>query len=588
MSSEKRLLLAIALSTIVIVGWSAFFQKKLAPAPEVGGPDTSRGAAAEPAKPRERRSGSDVAAAPATTSRRPAREAAPLKVPAAPVAEVSVETVAVSARISSAGGRLVSWQLKAHRVPGGTVFEELVPLRAARADAGPLSVRLSDLPEAAGWPAESSLSALAVRHDGIEQRLTGRATETVVVPRRPGADPEGELVLTQRLPAGRTLVRRLRFSPDGTRLGLTIELDGAAPEWLDLVWAPGIGLTAAEEEAIRGQATYQNIATAMVLAGRGHEGRDQKFLKQAAAKEATEQSGPTPFWAAVRNKYFAAALLPPEPAACEGVASVRGIASADGTPDGVGAALRFQLVPGARRVRIPVEVWAGPQEYRSLDAIGQRMVKVMDLGWFGWLAVPMIKVLHFLAGFVHNYGVAIIVLTVLVRGAFWFPSQWGMNQMKKLQEAKPQIDFINAQYKDDPKRKQEEMMRIYRERGVNPLGGCLPMLLQIPVFIALYSALAGAIELRGAEFIWWIRDLSAKDPIYVLPTLVGATMWLQQSITPVVGDPAQAKMMKWMSLAFAFMFFTMPSGLTLYFLAQNVIQIAQQWHTNRQTARPAH
>ncbi len=569
MTSEKRLLLAIALSTIVIVGWSALFQKKLAPATPAVTADPASGPAAPGeatggTAPRSRETGAERGstgggrAASSTTARRETARAAP----AVPVTEVKVETAAVSARFSSAGARLVSWQLKSYSPPGTTVFEELVPLRAARAAAGPLSVRLADLAEAAAWPARSSVTALTVPA---------------------GTAPAGEVTFTQALPGGRTLVRRLRFAPAGTRLDLTLELVGPAPEWLDLGWSPGIGLTASEEEAIRGQATYQNLSTAMVLSGRGSAGRDQKFLKQGAEKAAAEQTGATPFWVAVRNKYFAAILIPPDVAACEGVTAVAGLAQADGTPDGVGAALRFHLAPGATRVRIPVVVWAGPQEYRALDGMGDRLVKVMDLGWFGFLAVPMIKVLHFLAGFTHNYGVAIIVLTVLVRGAFWFPSQWGMNQMKKLQEVKPQIDFINAQYKDDPQRKQEEMMRIYKERGVNPLGGCLPMLLQIPVFIALYSALAGAIELRGAGFALWIHDLSAKDPFYVLPILVGGTMFLQQVITPVVGDPAQAKMMRYMSLAFALMFFTMPSGLTLYFLAQNVIQIAQQWHTNRQT-----
>ncbi len=587
MSSEKRLLLAIALSTIVIVGWSALVQKKVAPpapAPAPAPAESSR--AATPGSPARETALTRGSAAERRGAGASARSVA---VPAAAVSEISVETAAISARFSSAGARLVSWQLKAYRAPGTTVFEELVPLRAARAAAGPLSVRLADLPETAGWPARSSLSALAVRHDGIEQRVAGRAAETVVVPGAAGRAPAGEVVFTQALPGGRTLVRRLRFVADGAGLDLVLELDGPAPEWLEVCWAPGIGLTAAEEEAIRGQETYQNAATAMVLAGRGLPGRDQKVLKQAVAKEPAEQNGATPFWVAVRNKYFAAVLIPPEVSACEGVTGVRGLAQADGTPDGLAAALRFQLVPGARRVRIPVRVWAGPQEYRTFSAMGSRLEKVLDLGWFGFLAVPMIKVLHFLAGFTHNYGVAIIVLTILVRGAFWFPSQWGMNQMKKLQEVKPQIDFINEQYKNEPQRKQEEMMRIYRERGVNPLGGCLPMLLQIPVFIALYSALAGAVELRGAGFALWIHDLSARDPYYVLPTLVGATMFLQQVITPVVGDPAQAKMMRYMSLAFALMFFTMPSGLTLYFLAQNVIQIAQQWHTNRQTVpRPAH
>jgi len=193
-------------------------------------------------------------------------------------------------------------------------------------------------------------------------------------------------------------------------------------------------------------------------------------------------------------------------------------------------------------------------------------------------------VLNFLAGFTKNYGVAIILLTILVRLILWLPSQWGMNQMKRMQGLQPQLKFINEQFKNDPKRKQEEMMRLYRENKVNPVGGCLPIVFQIPVFFALYSVLGNAIELRGAPFAFWVTDLSVKDPYFVLPILVGGTMWLQQAMTPVMGDPQQAKMMRWMSLVFCVMFISMPSGLMLYWLAQNLMQIGQQWNTNRQVA----
>jgi len=195
-----------------------------------------------------------------------------------------------------------------------------------------------------------------------------------------------------------------------------------------------------------------------------------------------------------------------------------------------------------------------------------------------------LKTLKFFARFVHNYGVAIILLTVLVKLILWFPSQWGMDQMKRIKDIQPQIKFVTEKFKDEPQRKQEEMMRLYREYKVNPLGGCLPILLQIPVFFALWSALNSAIELRGAPFALWIHDLSSKDPFYIMPALVGVTMWIQQAMTPVAGDPSQAKMMRWMSLVFVVMFATMPSGLMVYWLTQNVIQIAQQWYTNKSTA----
>lgn len=599
LNSEQRLLLAIVLSTIVIVGYT-YLAPRLLPRPVQPAPVAEPAPGAEPSSPGP--SGfsrsSENPAAPASGARLSAKERrraerrAVALAPAKPasktarVAEIVVETSSVIARLSPDGGRITSWQLKRYRATGTTVFEDLVGLKASKVPAGPLSVRLSDFPDSAGSAAAASLARLKVGSEGIEQRLPGRAGETVVIPA--GVPPSsGELVFTSLLPGGRTLVKRLRIPASGYEIGIEIELDGPPPESLDLVWAPGIGLAPDEEEALGRPSTYQNVATAIVLSGQGLESGKQDLIRQSDAKKPAEKTGGWPFWVAVRNRYFVAAFVPPQPSGCEGVKAVTGAAATDGAPHGTSAALRFTLDPDAPRVRIPLTAYIGPQEYGTLKAAGPRLEKVLDLGFFGWIALPMLQTLKFLAKFSGNYGVAIILLTLIVRGLLWWPSQWGLNQMKRMQTVKPQMDFINEQFKSDPKRKQEELMRLYREQKINPVGGCLPLLLQIPIFFALYSALSNAIELRGAPFAFWIQDLSAKDPIYVLPVLVGATMFIQQLITPVVGDPQQAKMMRWMSIAFAFMFISMPSGLMIYWLAQNLFQIAQQWRTNRMTARAA-
>jgi len=572
LDNEKRLWMALGLSTLVIIGWSWWMQKTL-PVPP---PPTATSAAPEAAAFAAGEKQDARAARHARGRQVPVLQSAPA--PSAMAGEdISIETDSVVARMSTAGGRLLSWRLKAYRATGATVYEELIPLKVLRAAEGPLTVRLADDPGAATAPATASLASLTVSPGELHQRLPGRGRETAVVPLPSGRPATGELVLTQRLARGRTLIRRLTIPASGYELGLELELTGPAPAALDVAWRPGIGLSPDEEEYLRLPATYQNISQAVVMS-------HSEKLKQGDAKQPAEKDAEAPVWAALHNKYFAAALVPPAPAACEGVTAVTGYAASDGVPGMLSAGIRFALTPGATHVRIPLKVFAGPMEYGLLERAGDRLEKVLDLGIFHLLALPMLQTLHFLHGFVHNYGIAIILLTLAIRGVLWMPSQWGMNQMKRMQAMKPQLDFINEQYKDDPTRKNEEMMRIYKEQGINPVGGCLPLLLQIPVMIALFSSLNNAIELRGAPFALWITDLSARDPYYVFPVLVGVTMWLQQRMTPVTGDPAQAKMMQWMPLVMSFMFKNMPAGLMVYWLVQNLFQIVQQWRTNRSLA----
>ncbi len=605
MSTEARLWLAMGLSTLVIIVYSMWMQHRLPFLAPPAGQAAVVGAAPIPAAPApaapvaaakedfraKRRQELQAPARPAATARPPAATMpAPRATGARSLSEVVVENGTVVARFSPVGGRLVSWQLKPWLAAGTSLYEELVPLHAARTAEGPLSVVLSDDPAAtvvadgigaASAPAVPSLARLTVSAHELSQSLPGRAHEEVVVPAVAGSSAQGDVTFTSALPRGRTLVKRITLPAEGYETGIELVLTGPLPESLEIVWAPGVGLAAEEEELTHRAATYQNLVEARILSGRGLPGDRQDLLKQAPAKAAAQKEGVAPFWAAIRNKYFVAALVPPLPEACEGVTGISGVAATAGAGGGMGISLKFFLAAGATRARIPLKLYAGPQQYGLLQAAGDRLEKTMDFGFFGILALPMLKTLTLIGRFTRNYGVAIILLTLLVRGLLWFPSQWGLNQMRRLQKVKPQIDFIMQQFKNDPQRKQEEMMRIYKENQVNPVGGCLPMLLQIPVFFALYSALANSIELRGAPFALWIHDLSARDPFYVLPVLVAGSMFWQQLITPVVGDPEQAKMMKWMSLFFAVMFFKMPSGLMLYWLASNLLQIAQQYRTNQ-------
>jgi YidC/Oxa1 family membrane protein insertase len=182
-----------------------------------------------------------------------------------------------------------------------------------------------------------------------------------------------------------------------------------------------------------------------------------------------------------------------------------------------------------------------------------------------------------------NYGIDIIILSVLIKIIFLPLTQISFKSMKEMQKVQPEMNRLKEQYKNDKARLQQEIMLLYKRRKINPMSGCLPMLIQIPVFIALYNALQNGIEMRHAHFFLWITDLSAKDPIYITPLIMGATMVIQQKMTPTAADPTQAKMFLLMPVMFTFLFLNFPSGLVLYWLVNNVLSIAHQYYLNKKT-----
>jgi YidC/Oxa1 family membrane protein insertase len=206
----------------------------------------------------------------------------------------------------------------------------------------------------------------------------------------------------------------------------------------------------------------------------------------------------------------------------------------------------------------------------------------VDFGFFGFLARPLLHVLKFFYGFLHNYGLAIILLTVIIKLIFWPLTQKSYTSMKGMQKLQPQMQKLREKYKNDKQRLNVELMNLYKEHRVNPLGGCLPMLVQIPVFFALYKTLLISIELRHAPFFLWIADLSAKDPYYVTPLLMGASMFVQQKLTPSTMDPMQAKLFLAMPIVFTVLFLNFPAGLVLYWLVNNLLTIGQQYLIYRQ------
>ena len=235
--------------------------------------------------------------------------------------------------------------------------------------------------------------------------------------------------------------------------------------------------------------------------------------------------------------------------------------------------------------KIVMPMYAGPQDLENLKKVAPGLQLVVDYGWLTVLAAPIFWLLNFIHGLVGNWGVSIILLTVLIKLVFYPLSAASYKSMARMKKVTPRLTKLREQYSNDRAKMNQAMMELYKEEKINPLGGCLPIVVQIPVFIALYWVLLGSVELRQAPFFGWITDLSSPDPFYILPALMMASMFLQTRLNPTPPDPVQAKIMMIMPFAFGVMFFFFPAGLVLYWLVNNILSIAQQYQITRMLNR---
>lgn len=229
-------------------------------------------------------------------------------------------------------------------------------------------------------------------------------------------------------------------------------------------------------------------------------------------------------------------------------------------------------------------IFVGPKKYDLLSYYGYNLEKSIEFGVFSFLAIPMLKVMNIFYGATKNYGWSIILLTIIIKIITYPLTLKSMASMKKMKDLQPKMTEIKEKFKGDAQKMNAAMIELYKKHGVNPMGGCLPILIQIPIFFALYKALLVSIELKGAPFIFWITDLSEKDPYFITPILMGASMFIQQKLTPSAGDPIQQKIFLLMPVIFTFMFLNFPSGLVIYWLTNNILSIGQQIIINKKTA----
>ncbi len=482
----------------------------------------------------------------------------------APIAASAPETVEVreplyTARLSNEGGVLTSFVLLQHRDGAGK------PLDLVRQGA-PYPGRTLALDPADPFLARAAkaLWVASKEENGNEKTVRFRYRE---------ADGSG---LT------RTYVFR-----DAYVVGVKVERDGP-PGPVGLVLGPSIGNPSGEELHSR---YAKPGATITVAPGGSVTRRAKDGLKEAVP-------GLTGLVAAgLEDNYFLTAFLP----GAQGSVTLRPVAlGAPPAPVATPAPSATPAAPPAGDVESEVvlsgagslqsDVFLGPKAIDILEKTRPGLDRVIDYGWFAVLVKPLLWGLREIHKVVGNWGVAILLITVVIKVLLYPLTHKQLVSMKKMGALQPKVEAIRTKWasriKQDPQARakmNEEMMGLYKQEGVNPAGGCLPLLLQMPILIAFYNLLAHSIELRHAPFMLWITDLSAKDPYYVTPILMTATMWIQQQMTPTTGDPAMKRVQNIMPLVMGFLFKDVPSGLVLYWLMQNILTIAQQMLLNRFT-----
>ncbi len=556
---EKRALLAFALSLAVLFLWEIF----LSPDASRKGKQASAPQTATQAQPES------PAAPTASFSKSESQPSVDLKsvpeqhahpIPAAAKTWV-VDTPLYTAKISSAGGRIESFTLKKHRqtVDPASPLMDLIPSKGT--GYFPLAV---DLLQHRDWPLAT-------------MPYNGEApTEIRLAP----GDGEKTLALSAEVPGAVRVRKTLRFSPETYAVGVEIAVENLSEA--PLTDQLGISSYAMPFDGV--ESSY-NMSHVTVF----KNGSLEKFEQKALKKE-TPILKPPMHWIGFENNYFIQAMLP-------GVQERFQVAPRLLDPDSgllqlVYLTDPFTVAPGAAMTVSNTYYW-GPKELEALKRADARLERALDFGWFSFLAKPLLIFLRWLYNYAHNYGVAIIVLTVLIKILFWPLTHKSYKSMQVMKKIQPKMAQIREKYKDDREKLNQELMMLYRTYKVNPLGGCLPMVLQIPVFFALYRMLYGAIELRHQPFWLWINDLTAPDRLFigfdvpylggipVLTLLMGASMFVQQKMTPSAGDPRQEKMMLMMPVIFTVFFVNFPSGLVLYWFVNNVLSIVQQYWINR-------
>lgn len=411
--------------------------------------------------------------------------------------------------------------------------------------------------------------------DGIDAQVPGRPVFQADAADFEMADDQAELIvpLRYRTEEGVEVEKRFRFTRDDYNIRVEYELNNPLDRSLSAALYGQIRRTGGEppDYSPPGMGMRPYIGSAFTTRDSRYEKVTFSDLRDGWEERVSEG------WMAMIQHYFLTAWVPDSPA--EHI--YRGRQRQDGTYLIEFIGPMFQVAPRSTET-VGASFYAGPKNQSRLSDLAENLNLTVDYGFLWWISVPLFKVLDWLHGIVGNWGVAIILLTVLVKLVLYPLSATAYRSMANMRRVAPDMKRLQERYSDDRQKLSQEMMALYKKEKINPLGGCLPLLLQMPVFLALYWVLYESVELRHAPFFLWIQDLSAIDPYFVLPLLMGATMFIQMQLNPAPPDPMQAKIMKMMPILFTVLFLFFPAGLVLYWLVNNILSIAQQWYITRQ------
>lgn len=543
-----RAFLAIVLSLLILIGFQYLFPpappQQPQPAPQTQQPADAPSGQQAPTP-------AQAAVASAVGTALPVAEDPKAK-------DITVDTPLYTAVIKEQGGGFRSFVLKNYR---NRMEQDSGPMQLF-ADKGPASLPvLFSLDNAAG----TTLPLFKADKSGVSLAKN---------------DETAKLTMTAVLADGLTVVRTLTFRGDSYLINAEYKVQNTTEKPVQV--SPALTLnnepfghtSESSEFLFHGPAAFVNGA-----------------LVETKLKKLTE--GPVILqgkvsWTGFVDNYFMTSVIPASGNAM--TVTLQGSEKQARTVISEG----IQGIGGHETKSYAYTLYFGPKKLQILEVAGSDLAKSVNFGWFDVLGKPMLWLLNFFHQFSGNYGIAIILLTVLIKLAFWPITQKGMKSMKNMQKLQPKIAKLRERYKDDPSKMNQEMMTLYKTYKVNPVGGCLPMLIQIPFFFALYQVLLAAIELRHAPFMLWINDLSAPDRLWIgfdlpylhgipiLTLLMGASMYFQQKMTPTTADPTQARIMQFLPIVFTVMFINFASGLVLYWLVNNLLSILQQYLINRQ------
>jgi len=551
---EKRTVLAFVLSFIVLIGWAYFFSPKQDRTPEEAQVAEGQGPVTE-SGPRK------VRPIPTAPQSQLPETSVRTESPKEREKEVEVETPLYRAIFTNSGPTIKSFELKQY-------------YRTIDPDSPPIQIVSIE---------KDMGDFLIVAFDGLSAHNSEKIIYQVdqeFIRLGPEGSPR-DLIFSATTATGLSAKYTYRIYPDQYRIDLLVDVTNQSGEPVKGAFSVNLKALPPKEK----NSYYSYVGMVLLL-------NDE--LEEVEIDDPSEEELLTGQiqWMAYEDDFFISAVIPDNPSK----ASFTGRMLPSGLLEGIYLPPPVSLNP-SEQASSSYTLYFGPRDMGVLKELGKNLDRAVNFGWTDIIARPLLYLLRFFNKHIHNYGASIILLTILIKIIFWPLTHKSYKSMKEMQKLQPMMAKLREKYKNDKTKLNSEMMALYKTYKVNPMGGCLPMVIQIPVFFALFRILGNAIELRHAPFILWIHDLSAPDRLFnfpfnipfmappygipVLTLLMGASMFIQQKMTPTPGDPTQAKIMMFLPIIFTFMFINFPSGLVLYWLVNNLLSIGQQYRIHR-------